>query len=168
VLKELMRLSPLRRRVAGLSMVGEDMPQVSNRVDLDPHVRDVHGLPVPRITHSPHQFEIVASTFFAPLLDAICRLSPNAIGSLPLPVATLAALTGGDTSSFAGPASTAHIMGTARMGSDPRTSVVDAHGRLHDVDNVYIADGSVFVSSGGFNPTLTIMALALRMARNLN
>jgi choline dehydrogenase-like flavoprotein len=44
-------------------------------------------------------------------------------------------------------------MGTARMGTDPATSVVDATRRLHDLDNVYIADGSVFASSGGFNPT---------------
>ncbi|MHB8467765.1 MAG: GMC family oxidoreductase, partial [Acidimicrobiales bacterium] len=157
----------LRRRVAGLSMVGEDMPQQANRVDLDPVVRDVHGLPVPRITHSAHRFELAASAYYAPLLAAVCEASPNAIGSLPLPVATLAELTGGNTSSFAGPASTAHIMGTARMGTDPMTSVVDRRGRLHDVDNVYVADGSVFVTSGGFNPTLTIMALALRMARGL-
>ena len=68
---------------------------------------------------------------------------------------------------LAGEAATAHIMGTARMGNDPRTSVTDAYGRLHDVENVYVADGSVFVSSGGFNPTLTIMALSLRMARHV-
>ncbi len=53
------------------------------------------------------------------------------------------------------------------MGADPETSVVDRWGRMHDLDNVYVADGSVFVSSGGFNPTLTIMALSLRMARHL-
>src|SRR5947199_4499254 len=58
-------------------------------------------------------------------------------------------------------------MGTARMGDDPSRSVVDGWGRMHDLDNVYVADGSVFVSSGGFNPTVTIMALALRMARHL-
>ena len=53
------------------------------------------------------------------------------------------------------------------MGENPDTSVVDPHGRLHELDNVYVADASVFVSSGGFNPTLTIMALALRMARHV-
>ena len=58
-------------------------------------------------------------------------------------------------------------MGTARMGDDPDTSVVNGVGRMHDLDNLYVADGSVFVSAGGFNPTLTIMALSLRMARNL-
>ncbi len=58
-------------------------------------------------------------------------------------------------------------MGTARMGDDPEHSVVDAHGRLHELDNVYVGDASVFASSGGFNPTLTLMALALRMARGI-
>jgi choline dehydrogenase-like flavoprotein len=58
-------------------------------------------------------------------------------------------------------------MGTARMGHDPRRSVVDPFGRAHEVENLYIADGSVFVSSGGFNPTNTIMALSLRMARHI-
>jgi choline dehydrogenase-like flavoprotein len=66
-----------------------------------------------------------------------------------------------------GALATAHIMGTARMGHDPSSSVVDPWGRIHDLDNVYLADGSVFVSAGGFNPTLTIMALSLRMARHL-
>ena len=47
---------------------------------------------------------------------------------------------------------------------DPETSVVDGFGRMHELDNVHIADGSVFTTSGGFNPTLTIMALAWRAA----
>ena len=55
-----------------------------------------------------------------------------------------------------------------RMGEDPAKSVTDPWGRLHDVENVYVGDGSVFVSAGGFNPTLTIMALSLRMARHLS
>jgi choline dehydrogenase-like flavoprotein len=53
------------------------------------------------------------------------------------------------------------------MGNNPKTSVVDAWGRAHDLDNLYLADGSVFATSGGFNPSLTIMALSLRMARKL-
>jgi choline dehydrogenase-like flavoprotein len=57
-----------------------------------------------------------------------------------------------------------HLMGTARMGTDPATSVVDPSGRCHDVDNLFIVDGSVFVTSGGVNPTSTICALALRFA----
>ena len=60
-----------------------------------------------------------------------------------------------------------HLMGTARMGSDPRRSVVDAHGRCHDVKNLYIIDGSIMVTGGAVNPTSTIQALALRIADHL-
>ncbi|MGI8662362.1 MAG: GMC family oxidoreductase [Acidimicrobiales bacterium] len=165
-LKELMRTSFWRGHVAGLSMVGEDLPQLANVVDLDPGIRDVYGFPVARITHSAHLFELVASAFYGARLAALCAASPGALGAAFLPIATLGELTG-DQALTAGPASTAHIMGTARMGDDPSTSVVDAWGRMHDLDNVYVADGSVFTSSGGFNPTLTIMALSLRMARHL-
>ncbi|HUV11301.1 MAG TPA: GMC oxidoreductase, partial [Acidimicrobiia bacterium] len=60
-----------------------------------------------------------------------------------------------------------HVMGTARMGDDPRTSVTDRWQRLHDVDNVMVADSSVFPTSTGYGPTLTIVALAIRAARAL-
>jgi choline dehydrogenase-like flavoprotein len=58
-------------------------------------------------------------------------------------------------------------MGTARMGDDPRTSVCDRWQRLHDVDNVLITDSSVFPTSTGYGPTLTIVALAIRASRAL-
>jgi choline dehydrogenase-like flavoprotein len=57
-----------------------------------------------------------------------------------------------------------HLIGTALMGNDPSTSVVDGWGRAHDVDNLFIVDGSVFPTSGGVNPTSTIVAFAARTA----
>ena len=57
-----------------------------------------------------------------------------------------------------------HLLGTARMGRDPRRSVVNEWGRAHDVKNLFIVDGSVFVTSGGVNPTSTIQATALYVA----
>jgi choline dehydrogenase-like flavoprotein len=60
-----------------------------------------------------------------------------------------------------------HHIGTARMGLDPRTSVVDANCRLHEADNVYVMGAAVFPTSGQANPTLTIVALALRLAEHL-
>jgi choline dehydrogenase-like flavoprotein len=97
---------------------------------------------------------------------AICQAAPGAIASFMLPIGELAEDTG-----TSGPiteiAATAHIMGTTRMGDDPATSVTNAFGRVHELDNLYVADGAVFTSSGGFNPTVTIMSLALRMARNI-
>ena len=165
--KQLMRTSPLRVHVAGLSMVGEDMPQEANVVDLDPTVRDVYGFPVPRITHSAHPFELAAAEYYGPKLAAVCGAAPGALATSWIPIATGAEVTGGFGSGLAGASSTAHIMGTARMGTDPSASVVDAFGRMHDVENVFVGDGSVFASAGGFNPSLTIMALSLRMARHI-
>ncbi|HAY52331.1 MAG TPA: GMC family oxidoreductase, partial [Acidimicrobiaceae bacterium] len=60
-----------------------------------------------------------------------------------------------------------HLMGTAKMGDDPAKSVVNRFQRSHDVENLYIVDGSVFVTSSGVNPTATITALALRTADNI-
>jgi choline dehydrogenase-like flavoprotein len=57
-----------------------------------------------------------------------------------------------------------HLMGTARMGDDPTRSVVDGAGRAHDVPNLFVADGSLFTTSAGVNPTPTIQALALKVA----
>ena len=154
--KDAMRASTFREHLTRIHVVGEDMPQLGNRVDLDPEIRDVYGFPVPRITHSSHPFELASSDFLGAKLAAICNAIPGVLTSQVLP-----------TNILGGPVGTAHIMGTARMGNDPSSSVVDPWGRVHDLDNVYLADGSVFVSAGGFNPTLTIMALSLRMARHL-
>ena len=57
-----------------------------------------------------------------------------------------------------------HLMGTARMGNDPETSVVDKNGRAHDIQNLYIIDGSILVTGGAVNPTSTIQAIALYIA----
>ncbi|HEV3351331.1 MAG TPA: GMC family oxidoreductase [Acidimicrobiales bacterium] len=158
-----MRDSQLRERMWGFTMQGEDMPQPTNRVDLDPSVRDVRGLPVARITYASHPFELAASNHYrarlAAILDemgaewTVTTSSPDA--SFPY---------GG----FISPVpNSKHVMGTTRMGTDPATSVVDAYGRLHDVPNVIVADSSVFVTSSGYGPTLTLVALALRAGRAL-
>ena len=60
-----------------------------------------------------------------------------------------------------------HLMGTARMGTDPETSVVNEWGRCHDVKNIFVVDGSIFVTSAGVNPTRTIQALALYIADSM-
>jgi choline dehydrogenase-like flavoprotein len=162
-LKAALRDVALREHVASLTMIGEDLPQAGNRVDLDPEIRDFHGVPVPRVSYSPHRFERAAATLanerLGEMVNATGRAwpaSPADPGDSPRP---------GGAHEGQGPFGSAHLLGTARMGDDPRTSVTDAFGRLHEVPNVVVADGSVFPSSGGANPTLTIMALALRAAR---
>jgi choline dehydrogenase-like flavoprotein len=159
--KSLMKDVSLRSHLGAIQLVGEDMPQLANRVDLDPAIRDFHGFPVPRITHGQHQFELAASAYYGPKLAEVCQAAPGSISSA---VGVIPLVPGAPASDIEGPNSTAHIMGTARMGHDPRTSVCDGHGQVHGLENLFLADGSVFVSSGGFNPTLTIMALALRTA----
>lgn len=151
-LKEFMRQSPLRDRLMGLTLQAEDAPQLTNRVDLDPAVRDVYGLPVPRITYENHAFELSAREFYSPKLLGLIEASGAQLGFIAPP----------DT-----PPSSRHIMGTLRMGDGPGSSVCDRFGRFHDLENLYCADGGVFVSSSGFNPTLTLQALALRMAGNI-
>ncbi len=151
-LKNLMRESPLRDHLMGLTMQAEDAPQLTNYVDLDPDVRDVYGLPVARITYSNHAFELSAREHYAPMMLDIVREAGAQFGFIAPP----------DT-----PSTSRHVMGTLRMSHDPRASVCDRFGKFHDLENLYCADGAVFVTSSGFNPTLTIHALALRTAGNI-
>lgn len=155
--KDLMRSSPLRDRMLALQMLGEDLPQLPNRVDLDPSVRDVYGLPVARVTYSPHRHEKLASWLWGRRLQKIAQAA-GAEHTYFTPVGLL----GAD-----GPGATRHIAGTLRMGSDADRSVTDGFGRMHDAENVVVCDGSVFPTFSGVNPTLTIMAVALRSATAL-
>jgi choline dehydrogenase-like flavoprotein len=159
--KSLMRSSPMRDRMWAFTMQGEDLPQATNRVDLDPTVRDVRGFPVARVTYKPHRHEIVASAHHAPRLVEVLE----AMGATWTLTSTSPLVEGHDPRGIlsAIPMSR-HVMGTTRMGEDPRTSVVDRFGRLHGLDNVVVADSSVFVTSAGYGPTLTLVALAARAA----
>jgi len=161
----LMLDSSMRDHMAAFTMQGEDLPQAANRIDLDPRVKDVWGLPVGRATYSSHRHEIACAQHWAPRLEAVMRdagaESAFWVTSPPLPE-HLRAMPGGDPTPIS-----RHIMGTARMGDDPRTSVCDRWQRLHDVQNVVVTDSSVFPTSTGYGPTLTIVALAIRACREL-
>jgi gluconate 2-dehydrogenase alpha chain len=156
--KTLMRASLLRDRLAGISHVAEDLPYAVNRVDLDPKHKDFRGVPIPRITYSPGKHEQAAILFYVPVMTAVLKAAGAATVSAAVPESLADSLTG--TAIPHG----AHIMGGMRMGKNPRTSVTDATGMVRGLDNVFVADGSVFPSSGAQNPTLTIMATALRNA----
>jgi len=158
--KRLMRASLLRDRLLGLTLMGEDLPYASNRVDLDPSVRDWRGLPVARITYAPGRHELTAQAFYMPWIVRLLKAAgASAAIALPEEPSQRFPIGAGVT------VQTAHIMGGMRMGLDPRTSVTDGTGRHHFLDNVFLADGSVFPSAGGHNPTLTIMATTLRNAQ---
>jgi choline dehydrogenase-like flavoprotein len=131
----------------------QDLPQESNRVDLDPELVDAWGLPVLRVTHQAHPNDLVLGNW---MVDRAAELLAAAGADKVLPV-HIDAITG----------NCAHQHGTARMGLSPATSVVDRHCRAHDVPNLYVFDGSIFPTSTGVNPTLTIMANAWRCAEAL-
>ncbi|MFQ5666631.1 MAG: GMC oxidoreductase [Candidatus Binatia bacterium] len=150
-LKQLLVESPFNAHIAVMIMQGEDAPQPWNRVDLDPTVRDVFGLPVPRFTYKNHAFELDASTFYKPEMLRVQEAAGAAFGFFsPFDPAV--------------PPRSRHVLGGLRMGDDPAESVCDRWGKFHDLDNLYAADGSVFVTASGYNPTPTIIALALRLA----
>jgi choline dehydrogenase-like flavoprotein len=155
--KEAMRLGQLHSKVGGSQLVHEDLPQAENRIDLDPDVRDHHGFPAARITYSPHQHEKAAAQFLGPRMQAWHARASGATGAALVPYPLL-----GDRATY-----TAHLAGTARMGDDPESSVCEAGGSLHEVENVFVADASTFPTFPGFNPTNTIMANALRIARGI-
>ncbi|MEU0842623.1 GMC family oxidoreductase [Streptomyces sp. NPDC005962] len=132
-------------------VIAEDLPDEANRVALDTQLTDTDGVPAPKIVY---------------------RTSENTRRLLDFHIDRMR-----EAHEAAGAASTVdtplmrdcgwHLLGTARMGSDPATSVVDEWGRAHDVPNLYVMDGSTFVTSTGVNPTATIMALALRSVERL-
>jgi choline dehydrogenase-like flavoprotein len=131
-----------------VSAICEDLPEEHNRVTLDPVRKDSHGIPAPKIDYklSENSLKMMdhALARGREILEAagatdICLNSPIPWGGW-------------------------HLLGTARMGTDPERSVVNQWGRSHDVKNLFIVDGSVFVTSGGVNPTSTIQAIALYIA----
>jgi choline dehydrogenase-like flavoprotein len=150
-LKQLLVESPFHAHIGVMIMHGDDAPQPTNRVDLDPTVRDVFGLPVPRLTYKNHAFELDAATFYKPRMLEVLEAAGAAYGFF-------------DPFDPSVPPASRHIMGGLRMGDDPQESVCDRWGKFHDVDNLYCVDGSVFVTGSGYNPTPTIIALALRIA----
>jgi choline dehydrogenase-like flavoprotein len=140
---ELRQRMALYNHMAGLKIVGETEPREENRVELSDE-KDEFGLPVPRITFG--------------FSDNDKRLYQH---SLRFMQQTLEAAGACD---FTQTASTAHLMGGCRMGDNPADSVTNADGRTWDIPNLWVCDGSLFPTSGGVNPSMTIYALAARIA----
>jgi len=131
----------------------QEIPSPDARVTLDPAVRDRWGIPVARLSGTSHPETVRTATFMHARAHAWLRAAgASQIWGKPPRLR----ISGGQ-----------HQAGTCRMGDDPRTSVVDRNCRVHGYDNLYVADGSVHVTNGGFNPVLTIMALAFRTAERV-
>jgi choline dehydrogenase-like flavoprotein len=133
---------------AGLWLVGEDLPQANNGVSLHPSEKDQYGLPVPIVHFCDHPNDSAMRQHAFKAGRAIYEaLGATEVFELPplLP--------------------STHNMGTCRQSTNPRDGVCNSYGQCHDVPNLFISDGSQFTSSGAENPTLTIVALAMRQAR---
>ena len=150
--KELMVDGTYRRRIGSVAMMGEDVPVLTNRVELDPKVKDVYGRPVARITYARHPHDQAVVDRYMPKLTEIAM------------AAGAKSTVENDDAKRTGIPDTKHLLGTTRMGTDPSKSVTNEWCRLHDVANVWIADGGVYPTSTAFNPTLTQQALAYRTA----
>ena len=148
-------------RTIAVGAVLEDLPMEANRVDLDPNVKDSQGLPVPRMTHRQHPNDLAMHRWFEEKLLEIaeaCGAREKWISRIP------GVSHAGEETSIPGGL---YVLGTCRMGEDPKTSVLDRWCRAHDVKNLWVVDGSCFPTSGGYSPTLTILANAYRVAEYL-
>ncbi len=141
----------------GVFAIGDDLPQPGNRVTLSDSERDADGLPAPKIAYAPHENDRRMMRFGLDRLADIAR----AAGAFDYRLHDYRSPEG----VYQTPAW--HLLGTCRMGADPKSSVVDKWNRSWDVPNLYIVDGSVLATAGVVNPTPTICALALRCAENL-
>ena len=140
------------RKYIGMAIISEDLPELHNRVEIDELLTDKHGIPLPRI--------------FYKISDNTRRLLDHGMNS----AETLLREAGCHEISSAPLLKAAgwHLMGTAKMGNDPANSVVNGFCETHDVENLYIVDGSVFTTSAAVNPTPTIQAIALRTADRIS
>lgn len=134
--------------LAGLTVVSEDLPEEHNRVTLDPEFSDSDGIPAPKINY-----------MLGENTAKMLRHGEDRAEEILLAAGAKRILR--NTEGKVWWRADWHQMGTCGMGDDPETSVVNGWGRCHDVKNLFIVDGSIFVTAGAVNPTSTIQALAL-------
>ncbi len=125
----------------------------TNSVSIDPVLKDAWGIPAIRVTYKDHPDDLATARF---LQDRSVEIM-QAAGALQVWRGAVREQTGG-----------VHLLGTCRMGDDPATSVIDKYHRTHDVPNLFLCDGSSFVTSGRGQPTMTIQALAFRAADHIS
>jgi choline dehydrogenase-like flavoprotein len=132
--------------MAGMWLVGEDMPQEKNAITLHASEKDQFGLPAPNVHFDDHANDVAmrehAFTQGSAVYDAV-----GAVKTFRTP-----------------PYPSTHNLGTNRMSAKASDGVVNKHGQTHDIDNLFISDGSQFTTGAAENPTLTIVALAIRQA----
>ena len=132
--------------LAGMWLVGEDMPRETNRVTLNTDVKDQWGNYVPNVHFDDHENDIAMRNHAFTQAERIYKAA-GSIRSFRTP-----------------PYPSTHNMGTSRMSARAQDGVVNKWGQAHDISNLFISDGSQFTTGGAENPTLTIVSLAIRQA----
>lgn len=132
--------------MAGMWIVGEDMPRETNRITLHPTEKDQFGLPIPNVNFDDHANDIAMRNHGFKQGCAIYDVvgARRTVETPPYP--------------------STHNLGTNRMSDKPSDGVVNKWGQAHDIANLFVSDGSQFTTGGGENPTLTIVSLAIRQA----
>ena len=137
------------RNIACMWIVGEDLPQETNGVTLHASEKDQHGLPVPVVHFEDHPNDVAMRNHAFRQGRAVYEAA-------------------GATKVYErGPFASTHNLGTCRMSERPQDGVVNRWGQAHDVKNLFISDGSQFTTGAAENPTLTIVALAIRQAEHI-
>jgi len=134
---------------AGMWLVGEDIPSATNRVTLNDDIKDQYGLPAPNVHYDDHENDVNMRDYAADKARTLYQ-AVGAVKTVRTP-----------------PFPASHNMGTCRMSENPEDGVVDKNGRSHDVPNLYVSDGSQFTTGAAANPTLTIVALAIRQGDHI-
>lgn len=132
--------------MAGMWIVGEDMPRETNRITLNKSVKDKWGLAAPNVHFDDHENDLAMREHAFTQGERVYQAA-GSIKAMRTP-----------------PYPSTHNLGTCRMGKSGKTSVCNGYGQTHDIKNLFISDGSQFTTGGAENPTLTIVALAVRQA----
>jgi choline dehydrogenase-like flavoprotein len=141
------------KRFASIRGCVQEIPNFESRVQVSNEVRDYWGIPVPKISGFKLDVDIETTQFIADKADQWLKVAGAFKTWKSIPGK---AVSGGQ-----------HQAGTCRMGDDPQTSVTNKYGQVHGVDNLFVADGSLHVTNGAFNPALTIMALGYWVSDNI-
>ena len=131
---------------------GTSLAQETNRIDIDPDLKDAWGVPALRVTCKDHPDDMKHANWLVQRGMEIM----DAAGAKEIVPSEVGAATG-----------CVHLLGTCRMGNDPTRSVIDKYHRTHDVKNLFLCDGSSMVTSGRGQPTQTIEALAFRAGEHI-
>jgi choline dehydrogenase-like flavoprotein len=146
-------LAELNNAAFSLTTMGEVIPRHENFVRINPNVKDEWGVPVLHIRQKYSPNEVAMAKDSMNVAEELCHGAGFQILA--------------KHSQMVPPGESIHELGTCRMGSDPKKSVLNSFNQAHDVKNLFVTDGSAFVSGGSQNPTLTLLALSMRASEYL-